>query len=133
MSLLQLEESLVHEFGHQVLYEVMAWEPLLADGGRGDYRLPWSGSHRDFYGYFHAFYIYLLLARYLERALSGGAHEPGEVRPLLDHIVSGLVEARDDLVADERFTPTGARMITALMCELDGLTARLERAPEPVA
>jgi hypothetical protein len=70
-SLIEVEESLVHEFGHQVLYHAMKRDRLLTSGEQGDYELPWSGSHRDFYGYFHAFYIYLLLAKGLSR-LGGG-------------------------------------------------------------
>jgi len=132
-TLMELEESLVHEFGHQILYEVMARSPLLVDGAAGTYRLPWSGARRDFYGYLHAFYIYLLLALYFERAARDAGHDAVEVRLLLGHIVGGLREARRDFVADGRFTEAGAGFISSLKKELDILEERLSEAPAPVA
>lgn len=131
-TLLELEESLVHEFGHQILYHVMADRPLLAAGESKTYVLPWSGSKRDFYGYVHAFYIYLLLALYLERASGDTAHEADEVRPLLEHIVGGLCEARHDFVPDERFTSAGRQFIESLQTEIDRLNDRLGRQSEVV-
>ncbi len=119
--LLDVEESLVHEFGHQVLYHAMRLDPLLTRGEEGDYELPWSGSRRDFYGYFHAFYIYLLLTKYLERALHDPEHDPMAVRPLLDHILDGLIVASEDFRPDERFTPAGRAMIERLCVEVRAL------------
>jgi hypothetical protein len=115
--LLEVEESLVHELGHQVLYHAMRLDPLVTSGEEGDYELPWSGSRRDFYGYLHAFYIYLLLAKYLERALRDPEHDPIAVRPLLDHILDGLRKASEDFEPDERFTPMGRAMIERLCDE----------------
>jgi hypothetical protein len=132
VTLMDIEESLVHEFGHQVLYELMAARPLLVDGAAGSYRLPWSGSRRDFYGYVHAFYIYLLLALYLERALRQAIHDADELRPLFRHIVGGLEEARHDFELDARFTRAGAGFMRALQGELDLLEARLAREQESI-
>jgi hypothetical protein len=131
-TLLELEESLVHEFGHQILYHAIDAQPLLADEGPDQYTLPWSGSRRDFYGYLHAFYIYLLLALYLERALRGSAHKAAEVRPLFDHIVKGLDEAHQDFVPDDRFTLAGRSFVEALQRALDILHTRLDREAEVV-
>ncbi|MCM2394310.1 aKG-HExxH-type peptide beta-hydroxylase [Streptomyces albipurpureus] len=66
-TLLDLEESLVHEFGHQVLYWIMELDPLFLNDDNTEFELPWSGAERDFYGFYHAFYIYILLAHYYQR------------------------------------------------------------------
>lgn len=65
-SCLTLEESFVHEFGHQLLYYLDEVHPL-THSDRAVFPLPWSGNLRNFFGYFHAFYIYSLLVLYFEK------------------------------------------------------------------
>jgi HEXXH motif-containing protein len=126
VTLLELEESLVHEFGHQVLYRAMMLDPLLLADGTEEYVLPWSGSRRDFYGYFHAFYIYLLLAKYLERASVDPEHDHAEVQFLLEHIAAGLIEACKDFEPDGRFTPSGRAIMGRLLKDARAVGRRCE-------
>src|SRR5262249_42633793 len=67
--LLDIEEGLVHETGHQVLYRLHDVTPITKPNlpQESAYELPWSGSTRDFFGYVHAFYIYVLLIKYFWR------------------------------------------------------------------
>ncbi|SVJ79032.1 HEXXH motif domain [Klebsiella pneumoniae] len=64
-SLLDLEESIVHETGHQVLYQLgeMTRLTLPQTPLEANYVLPWSGSRRDLFGFLHAHYIYALLVK----------------------------------------------------------------------
>jgi hypothetical protein len=106
-TVLEVEESLVHEFGHQLLYRLMELDPIVVDGERGDLTLPWSGARRDFYGYFHALYVYTLLLRYLERIDDREPEEMAQVDDLYNHILEGAVRALPDFLDDSRFTPRG--------------------------
>lgn len=106
-TILEVEESLVHEYGHQLLYAVMELDPIVVDGEQGDLTLPWSGAQRDFYGYFHALFVYTLLLRYLERIDDREPEEMARVRDLFGHILRGAVRALPDFDADTRFTARG--------------------------
>lgn len=119
--LIALEEFLIHEFGHQVLYNVMELEPLVRDDLRGTYKLPWSGNERDFYGYFHAFYIYILLARYYQRMEGRSLREQKRRIYRITEIVKGLVRAIPELEAANGFTPRGQQLLENLKAEVQSL------------
>jgi len=106
-SLLAMEESLIHECGHQILYCVMELDPLIRRDAKGSFVLPWSGSERDAYGYFHATYIYLILALFFERALGRESSEDETVRQRLVTILHGLERALADFETAECFTTAG--------------------------
>jgi len=112
-SLLDLEESIVHEYGHQVLYRIMELDPLIADQA-GHFSLPWSGAIRDFYGYFHAFCIYILLADYFNRVIAvADGNELLRARGRRRAVLDGIERALDDF-PDERFTPNGRRFLNVM-------------------
>jgi len=107
-SLLEVEESLVHEFGHQVLYWVMETDPLFENVENGpEFRLPWSGSERDYYGFYHAFYIYTLLAQYYARVVKSRPESQAAAMKRLEEITSGLELAIPMVLSAGRFTPVG--------------------------
>jgi len=123
-SLLDLEESLIHEFGHQILYNVMELDPLIVDAAKRTFRLPWSGQVRDLYGYFHAFYIYILLVRYLERSEESRRRDERRCLRRIAEIMSGLRVALPDLQANGSFTPRGRILFTALEQQIHELEIR---------
>ena len=113
-TLLSVEESLIHEWGHQVLYCLMELDPLIRDDGQRMFVLPWSGAERDIYGYFHAAYIYFVLSVFLARALGREPVEDIAVRTRLLTILTGLEKALTDLDATYAFTPAGRRFFDQL-------------------
>lgn len=127
-SLVEVEESLVHEYGHQILYNVMEIDPLLVSPtSPRPYRLPWSGSTRDLYGYFHAFYIYVILACYYARvATAEGVPRDADERAFCHdrhlQIVHGLIIACDDF-KPELFTCAGKNLLQQLIHLVEQMAA----------
>lgn len=116
--LVALEEFLMHEFGHQILYHVMELDPIVNDNVKETYKLPWSGNERDFYGYFHAFYIYILLARYLERVKHRSKREQRRISKRFTHIVSGLHQSVSVFENADGFTVAGRKLFENLKSEV---------------
>jgi HEXXH motif-containing protein len=131
-SLLDLEESLVHEAGHQLLYMIANVQHLTRDNEQASrmYVLPWSGRTRNLYGYLHAFYIYVLLALYFERVavsesdLHSLAEKTRAHQRMLD-IHSGVRRAVRDLNGNTGLTAEGKRLVNALAARSDELEDRL--------
>jgi HEXXH motif-containing protein len=125
-SILDLEESIVHEAGHQLLYTIVELEPVSREDVDVDdqYTLPWSGQQRDFYGYFHAFYIYTLLAKYFERVAGRSEDEQRRAFDRMIFILDGLVRALPDFEGNEGFTPHGAELLENLGAEIEELADR---------
>ena len=124
-SILDLEETLVHEGGHQILYAICEAEPILKtdDPGTAKYQLPWSHQVRDLYGYYHAFFIYVLLAKYYERVLDDtmNLRPKNELKFAAErqsHIVGGLLKANDDLRRAEGLSASGRELIGNLEREV---------------
>ncbi|MGE7959348.1 aKG-HExxH-type peptide beta-hydroxylase [Pseudomonas sp. NPDC089530] len=140
-SILDLEESLVHEATHQLLYNVVEVCPVTVEGASRDasFSLPWSGQKRDLYGYFHAFYVYIALVKYMERVRSRPSDEVQRAQKRLAFILRGLIRALPDLEASDDFTPHGrqlldnlAREVRALASKHTGLLAKAAPLPEQV-
>jgi hypothetical protein len=108
--LVALEEYLIHEFGHQILYNVTELDPIVIDDDDNLYKLPWSGRQRNLYGYFHAFYIYTFLAHYLGRVTGRSRREQRRISDRLAHIRKGLERAAVELEALGKFTPRGKQL-----------------------
>jgi len=125
-TILEVEESMVHEWGHQLLYSVMELDPIVVEGNQDDLNLPWSGARRDFYGYFHALFVYTLLLRYLERINGRDEMEMERVRALFLHILRGAVRALPDFADSVRFTPRGLELRRLLQ---QAVEARASRYP----
>ncbi|HYE26767.1 MAG TPA: HEXXH motif-containing putative peptide modification protein [Allosphingosinicella sp.] len=125
-SFLDLEESLVHEWGHQLLYRIGEIEPLTqpAAANEESFALPWSGQKRDVYGYFHAFFIYILLLNYFGRLTDRPENEQSRIQSRMAFILRGLSKAAFDLKASRNFTPYGRTLLNRLVDELEGLAAR---------
>lgn len=123
-SLIDLEESLIHEYGHQILYNVMEIDPLFASAPARRFTLPWSGSERDFYGYFHAFYIYILLVHYFERVKGRPKKDQKKAFDRLSHILKGLIQALPELEAYDAYTPRGQQLFENLQRDIYELRAR---------
>ncbi|HET9530382.1 MAG TPA: HEXXH motif-containing putative peptide modification protein [Blastocatellia bacterium] len=112
--LVALEEYLIHELGHQILYNVMELDPVVINEPERMFRLPWSGQERDLYGYFHAFYIYIFMTHYLKRVERRSNREQRRVRDRISHIMKGLDLAASELEAIDRFTPAGKHLFENL-------------------
>ncbi len=123
-SILDLEESIVHEAGHQLLYQITELGAITVPLAAGDYRLPWSTQVRDIYGYFHAYFIYVLLARYLERVMDREGHDGERAAARVKHILAGLVKAREELESAKDVTADGRSVLGALGVEVAGLLER---------
>lgn len=126
-SLFQIEESILHEYAHQVLYNVMELNPLILNDQR-EYTLPWSGSKRGFYGYFHALYIYILLASYFVRIQGRDKNEMRIIKERTDYILKGIKISFDDFDKTDSFNETGHkfyRNLKALANNTEILFARL--------
>jgi HEXXH motif-containing protein len=118
-TLLEVEESLVHEWGHQVLYAAMELDPIVLDGEGREQTLPWSGAKRDFYGYFHALFVYTVLLRYLERISGRPPEEAARAEELYSHILRGAVRALPDFADASRFTPRGLQLAGLLRAVIE--------------
>lgn len=131
-SLLDLEESLVHEGGHQLVYNIVEVAPLTRDDTPEDelYTLPWSGQKRDFYGYFHAFYIYILLVKYFERVRGRPEDEQRRATKRLAYILRGLVKALPDFESNRNFTERGRELFANLEKEVRELEKKHQRLLE---
>jgi hypothetical protein len=129
-SILDLEESLVHEAGHQLLYNIVEASPVSRDDRprARQYTLPWSGQVRDFYGYFHAFYIYILLVKYFERAVDRPADEQQRVSARMVFILRGLIKALRDFEGNRQFTAHGRELFGNLAAEVRTFTRTHRRA-----
>ncbi|WP_017903871.1 aKG-HExxH-type peptide beta-hydroxylase, partial [Pseudomonas asplenii] len=85
-SLLEIEESLVRETAHQLLYGIEEICPVVdpqADEER-PYFLPWSNRPCDLADYFQTFFAQLMRVKYLERVRQRPA---GEMRRAEEHLV----------------------------------------------
>jgi uncharacterized protein (UPF0276 family) len=82
------------------------------------YTLPWSGQKRDFYGYFHAFYVYIALVKYLGRVRSRSTDELQRAQNRLLYILRGLIKALPDFEASTEFTPQGRQLLENLAKEV---------------
>jgi hypothetical protein len=123
-TVLDVEESLIHEYGHQILYNVMELDPLIADGAVDQFTLPWSGAQRDFYGYFHAFYIYVLLLCYFERVRGRPDEEQRRAEGRIADILRGALQAATDFESAVAFTPQGRALFVAVRGVLEQLKQR---------
>jgi hypothetical protein len=121
--LVAVEEYLIHEFGHQILYNVMELDPVVVNEPDRIFRLPWSGRERDLCGYFHAFYIYMFLAHYLQRVTGRSKREQDRIADRLSHILKGLDRAAVELDAVNRFTPRGRHLFENLKKSLSAVAA----------
>ncbi len=104
-TLLDVEESFIHEYGHQILYNVIELDPLIYQQEERRFNLPWSGAERDFWGYFHAFFIY---QRLLE-------------------ILRGAIQAVPDLEGANCFTPKGEELFRLLKAQVDRFEKQYQR------
>ena len=126
-SIVDLEESIVHEAGHQLLYTIAELDAITVPFAAGDFRLPWSTQVRNLYGYFHAYFIYVLLARYLERVMERDGPSGERAAARVKHILGGLIKAREELDSVKDVTVAGRRLLEALGVEVSGLLGRHPR------
>lgn len=123
-SLLDLEESLVHEAAHQLLYHIVEDEPVIDGNPQAQFRLPWSGQMRDLYGYFHAFFVYVELAHYYERVTMRDGRDGRAAATRLGEIIRGLVAALPDFEASPAFTGHGRQLLGVLDGDVTALADR---------
>ncbi len=125
-SILDLEESLVHEATHQLLYHVVEVAPVVEPqtSQEATFSLPWSGQKRDLYGYFHAFYVYIALVKYMERVRSRSAEELKRAQNRMLFIVRGLIRALPDLEGSPDFTRHGRQLLDNLAAEVRAMESR---------
>ena len=125
-SILDLEESLVHEATHQLLYHVVEVSAVVDPDAsqEASFSLPWSGQKRDLYGYFHAFYVYIALVKYMERVRSRSDEELQRAQNRLLFILRGLIRALPDLQGSEDFTPHGRQLLENLAAEVRAMESK---------
>lgn len=116
-SLIELEESLVHEFTHQVLYLLDYWDPVFLDkDDRAELTLPWSGSVRNYFGFVHASYVYLVLRDYYQRSIETADYDLEFCVERRDAIQSGLDRAAPTLLGHlDKLTPAGRTFVEGLV------------------
>lgn len=126
-SLLDIEESLVHETGHQILYRVAEITPLTRPDTppAPEYVLPWSGSKRDLFGYFHAFYIYALLVKYFWRRSLVGDRMAGTARRRAVLILIGIRLAEPVLKSAGQLTDQAQAMLAAVIADMDAVESAM--------
>jgi hypothetical protein len=133
--ILDIEESMVHEAGHQVLYRLGELVPLVKDGTpkNDDYTLPWSGSKRDLFGFLHAFYIYTLLTKYFWRraAIKEAEYRDCVFRAAL--IFVGSEKAIPILLGDDNLSPQGRHLVEAIAKDMAALRPDVEAAWSKIA
>lgn len=125
-TLLDIEESLIHEYGHQILYNVAELVSLIRDDMGSKFKLPWSGAERDFWGYFHAFYIYVLLICYFAQVQGRREEEQERATQRLVHILKGALKAIPDFEAVDCFTPRGKVLFKTLKSQVHQLEQRYQ-------
>lgn len=126
--ILDIEESLVHEAGHQVLYRLCELVLLVKDGTpkTDDYTLPWSGSKRDLFGFLHAFYIYTLLTKYFWRRAALKEEEYKDCVFRAAVILVGSEKAIPMLLGDDNLSPQGRTLVEALAMDMEALRPEVE-------
>ncbi len=126
-TLLDVEESFIHEYGHQILYNVIELDPLIYQQEERRFNLPWSGAERDFWGYFHAFFIYILLLCYFERINNRAEDEQQRATQRLLEILRGAIQAVPDLEGANCFTPKGEELFRLLKAQVDRFEKQYQR------
>ena len=128
-SLLDLEESIVHEVGHQVLYQLGELTRLTVPGTplEANYVLPWSGSRRDLFGFLHAHYIYVLLMKYYWRRAKLNERDAPECQGRAILILAGCMKAAKMLEGDSDLTEQGKAIADQLSEDLDELSADMRK------
>lgn len=122
-SILDLEESLVHETGHQVLYRLGEITRLTRPETplEANHVLPWSGSRRDLFGFLHAYYIYALLTKYFWRRAARGDRDANDSMQRAVLILRGLLLATPRLKSDPNLSDQGRFIVEALADEVEQL------------
>tara|TARA_R110002049_G_scaffold29972_1_gene101906 strand:- start:85216 stop:86316 length:1101 start_codon:yes stop_codon:yes gene_type:complete len=133
--LLDIEESIVHETGHQVLYRLGELVELVKDGTpkTDDYTLPWSGSKRDLFGFLHAFYIYTLLTKYFWRRAQINQSEYKDCVLRAAYILVGSEKAIPMLLGDDNLSKQGRYVVEALADDMEALRPAVEKAWKKIA
>jgi hypothetical protein len=129
-SILDIEESLVHEAGHQRLYRLSEVTPVtLANAPKTpDFVLPWSGQQRDLFGFLHATYIYLLLVKYYLRRRDIRERDASNCQQRAELIFLGLLMALPALRDASHLTPRGNSLVHALSDEAQKMRSELSGA-----
>ncbi|WP_338525079.1 HEXXH motif-containing putative peptide modification protein [Pseudomonas batumici] len=125
-SILDIEESLVHETTHQLLYSLVEVCPIIDEQRAGErlFSLPWSGLQRDLQGYVHAFFTALAQVKYLERVRQRPAAEMQQAEERMLGILRGLLKALPELEACDDFSPRGRILLDNLAQEVHALRNR---------
>ncbi|NVZ29619.1 HEXXH motif domain-containing protein [Pseudomonas gingeri] len=115
-SLLDVEESLVRETAHQLLYYIEEVSPVIDPqvAAQGLYFLPWSNRPCALDEYFQAFFAQLMRAKYLERVRQRPASEMQRAEEHLVFSLRGLGRALPELAGSRDFTPRGRTLLDNL-------------------
>ncbi|NVZ99481.1 aKG-HExxH-type peptide beta-hydroxylase [Pseudomonas gingeri] len=115
-SLLDVEESLVRESAHQLLYYIEEISPLIDPriSAQRLYFLPWSNRPCDLAEYFQGFFAQLMRAKYLERVRQRPASEMQRAEEHLVFSLRGLGRALPELAGSRDFTPHGRILLDNL-------------------
>ncbi|WP_273825658.1 aKG-HExxH-type peptide beta-hydroxylase [Pseudomonas asplenii] len=119
-SLLEVEESLVRETAHQLLYCIEEICPIVdpqADEERL-YFLPWSNRPCGLAEYFQAFFAQLMRLKYLERVRQRPASEMQRAEHHLVFILRGLGRALATLTGSRELTARGRLLLDNLAEEV---------------
>lgn len=122
-SIIDLEESIVHEAAHQLLYKISELYPITGPDAARDpiYELPWSGAKRNLFGYYHAFFIYLQLVKYFDHRAKTAGDETAYIERKRELIHRGLMVAAKDLAYVPGMTDYGRSLYNHLVDEINAL------------
>lgn len=119
-SLVEIEESIVHETGHQFLYYIDKHNPVF--NTRDDTEkivLPWSGSTRNYFGFFHATYIYLILRDYFIESVDKHPFGKSAAAERLEQVQTGLNKSTSLLKTYyELLTPYGQETADSMVLHI---------------
>ena len=121
--ILDIEENLVHETGHQILYCLSEVTDITVENTPRlpSYTLPWSGTKRDLFGYFHAFYIYVLLTKYFAKRAGQNSKYEQLAKIRAEGLIAGNQIAADELLNNEQLTEQAKAIIKALLSDMGSI------------
>lgn len=129
MDTVQLEELLVHECAHQILFTLDEIKPVIGESSRS-YSLPWSGKSCNEFVYIHAYYVYATIVQYLLLRLASSQCDLS-LGDRVGFIITGLIEAQDEVRTLPSLTCNGEQLIDAIDSALREIAMSSEVGESP--
>ncbi|MEO3807981.1 HEXXH motif-containing putative peptide modification protein [Sphaerisporangium sp. B11E5] len=126
-------EALVHEYGHQKLYAVLALDPLVvADPGEAVHYSPWRDDPRPLSGLLQATFTFVAVLHFYRTVLESpgtAGLDPGPVIARAYHLSGQVTDGLATLRGHAAFTPLGTALMEEMTTRLADHTAHLPVPP----